>query len=113
MPASTTLQALRAAALSLVMLSACALSMAAEPVLLAKADTAAASPMQRASLQAPALSNDYPSLAEAELIGMGYADFDTVLAQALITPTAAGFAAPNAREAIQEVLARTMSGLMP
>jgi hypothetical protein len=109
-----TFKALRTVALTLATLTACAAGMAAEPMMIAKASPAATTPLQRASAQEPVVYLDpYASLAEAEMIGMGYIDFDSVLAQALVTPTAAGFAAPASRQAIQEVLARTMSGLMP
>ncbi|MBC7956340.1 MAG: hypothetical protein H7Y33_10785 [Cytophagales bacterium] len=108
-----TLKALRTVALSLVTLSACAVAMAAEPVLLATATTVASSQLQRGGMQAPMVSNHYPALAEAEMIGMGYFDFDTVLAQALAIPTAAGFTGMPSRAAIEEVLARTVSGMMP
>jgi len=84
--------------------------MAAEPVLLAKANVAATSQLLRVS--APAVAS-FPSVAEAELIGMGYADFNAVLAEALGTPTAAGFTAPASRAAVEAVVARTMAGLMP
>ena len=101
---------LRNLALSLVTMAACAASMAAEPVLLAKANVAATSQLLRVS--APAVAS-FPSVAEAELIGMGYADFNAVLAEALGTPTAAGFTAPASRAAVEAVVARTMAGLMP
>lgn len=105
---------LRTVALSLVTMAACAASVAAEPVLLAKANVAATSQLLRVSTQAPVATNaTYPSLAEAEMIGMGYADFDAVLAEALGTPTAAGFTAPASRAAVEAVVARTMAGLMP
>lgn len=101
---------LRNVALSLVMMAAGAASLAAEPVLLAKAKVATTSQLLRIS--APAVAS-HPSVAEAERIGMGYADFDAVLTAALGTPTAAGFTAPASRAAVEAVVARTMAGLMP
>ncbi len=112
MHSHTPVKTLRSVALSLASMAACVASMAAEPVLLAKANVAATSQLLRVS--APAAANAaFPSTAEAELIGMGYADFDTVLAEALGTPTAAGFSAPASRAAVEAVLARTVAGLMP
>ena len=101
---------LRKLALSLVTMAACAASMAAEPVLLAKANVAATSQLLRAN--APAMVQ-FPSLAEAEMIGMGYGNFDVLLAEALGAPTAAGFSVPASRAAVEAVFARTTAGLMP
>lgn len=101
---------LRNVVLSLVMMAAGAASLAAEPVLLAKAKVAATSQLLRVS--APAVAS-HPSVAEAERIGMGYADFDAVLTAALGTPTAAGFVAPASRAAVEQMAARLMPAMVP
>lgn len=101
---------LRTVALSLVTMAACAASMAAEPVLLAKANVAATSQLLRVS--APAVAS-YPSVADAERMIAGYADFDAVLAAALGTPTAAGFVAPASRAAVEQMAARLMPAMVP
>jgi hypothetical protein len=110
MHSQTPLKTLRSVALSLVTMAACAASVAAEPVLLAKANVAATSQLLR--VNAPAAAS-FPERAEAEMMGMGYGNFDALLAEALGTPTAAGFSAPASRGAVEAVIARTMAGLMP
>jgi hypothetical protein len=106
-------KALRAIALTFSSLAVCGAAMAAEPVVIAKADTASASSFARASATAPVLSAYYAARAEAELIGMGYRDFEAVLTEALGTPTAAGSVHLAQRGAVEEVIARSMGGLMP
>jgi hypothetical protein len=117
-----SLKALRAIAFSLASLSACAVSIAADsvaPVVLAKADTSSSigqfvQALAPASLAMPSdATSAYPSIAEAELIGMGYEAFDVILAEALGVPTAAGYSAVPSRAAVEEVVARTMGGMMP
>ncbi len=118
MHSHTSSKALRAIAFSLVALSACTATMAGEsiaaPLVLAKADTT----MPFVHSMAPAAATNesaaaYPSLAEAELIGMGYSTFDAVLAEALGTATAAGYGPAPSRGAVEAVVARLMGGLMP
>ena len=103
---------LRNVALSLVTMAACAASMAAEPLLLAKANVAATSQLLRMS--APAVAG-YPTVADADAERMiaGYADFDAVLTAALGTPTAAGFVAPASRAAVEQMAARLMPAMVP
>jgi hypothetical protein len=103
MQSHTRLQALRIAAVSLVSLTACTLSMAAEPVLLAKATSAATSQVR------PVVTSQRASLAEAYLIAMRDDDFNIVLTQALSTPTATGFPVSARRAAAEEGLARTVA----
>jgi hypothetical protein len=105
-----TIHTLRALTLSLATLAAGA-AMAAEPVLMAKANVTHAPAVLRAATPTPTVVHAYPSLAEAEMIGMGYADFDAVLAEALNTPTAAGPMTTRAK--IEALAASRMGGLMP
>ena len=119
MHSQTSSKALRAIAFSLVSLSACAASMAGEsmaaPIVLAKADTTA----QFVRAMAPAAATTesvaaFPSLAEAELIGMGYeSSFDAILAEALGNPTAAVYSAMPSRGAVEAIVSRVMGGMMP
>lgn len=110
MHSHTPLKTLRSVALSLATMAACVASMAAEPVLLAKANVAATSQLLRMS--APSVAN-FPSVADAERSIAGYDNFDTVLAAALGAPTAAGFVAPASRAAVELMAARLMPAMVP
>jgi len=109
MQQQATLNAVRNFALSIVSLAACVASLAAEPVMLARAQTT--TPVQqtvRLGTPAPKASGS-----EAGLIAMYYDSFDDVLADALSTPTAAGYAAVPSRGQVETAVAAIMGGMMP